>query len=216
MGFKLDKALLKEPDFNIIANNCWGAEVYKTFDLPFNTPIIGLYFYADCYIKLIGDFQENIRAELKFKPLSKYYSEKREYPVGLLKDDIEVHFLHYESEEEAYEKWTRRVKRISQDNEKLFFKFDDRDRCAPEHIRTFHDLRHTHKVSFTAKNYPDIKDNVHIPMKKGEETVMDGLKLFYECVNYFDLVKWLNGEGVNQRFNHKVRKLIATVKGGVT
>lgn len=214
MAFKLDKSLLKQPDFNIIANNCWGAEVYKTFDLPFNTPIIGLYFYADCYIKLVSNFQENIRTELKFKPLSKYYSEKRTYPVGVLKDDVEIHFLHYESEEEAYTKWTKRVQRISEDESKLFFKFDDRDRCTPDHIKAFHELPFANKVSFSAAAYPEYKENIQIPMKKGEETVMDGLKLFYECVNYFDLVKWLNGQGVNQGFNHKLKRLFAEVKGG--
>lgn len=42
--------------------------------------------------------------------------------IGKL-DDIEVVFLHYKSEEEAYQKWNRRKKRINYNN--LIFKFND-------------------------------------------------------------------------------------------
>lgn len=215
MELHLDKGLLKDEEFTIVANNCWGAEVYKTFSLPFNTPIIGLYFYADCYIKLVSNFQENIRSELKFKELSKYYDKPRDYPVGVIGDDIEIHFLHYESEDEAREKWTKRVKRVAHDESKLFFKFDDRDRCTSEHVEAFHRLPYKNKVSFTVKDYPELKDNVRIPMKKGETMVMDGLKLFYESVKYFDIVKWLNNEGVQHNFSNKLNKFIASVKSAI-
>ena len=36
-------------------------------------------------------------------------------PIGIL-DDIEVIFLHYKSEDEAYQKWNRRKERIVWDN----------------------------------------------------------------------------------------------------
>lgn len=36
-------------------------------------------------------------------------TKKHWYPIGKL-DDIEVHFSHYDSQEEAMEKWTRRKK----------------------------------------------------------------------------------------------------------
>ena len=212
MEFKLDKALLKNPDFTIVANNCWGAEVYKTFDLPFNTPIIGLYFYPDCFIKLLSDFQENIHSELKFTPQSKYHKEKRDYPVGLLRNDIEIHFLHYKNEEEAFQKWTKRAKRISTEDSKLFFKFDDRDGCKPSHIRQFHDFPFRNKISFSVQKHPEIPENINIPMKKEEQAVMDGLLLYYESVKYFDIIKWLNGEGVQQNFGNKFKHLMSSLK----
>ena len=46
--------------------------------------------------------------ELKFGAVSKYKDRAKTYPLGLL-DDIEIHFTHYKSEEEAHEKWERRT-----------------------------------------------------------------------------------------------------------
>lgn len=33
------------------------------------------------------------------------------YPIGRIKD-VDIHFLHYENEEEAYEKWNKRKERM--------------------------------------------------------------------------------------------------------
>ena len=48
-------------------------------------------------------------------------------PVGIL-EDIELHFLHYNSEIEAKNKWNRRKKRINYSN--ILFKFSDNDLCC--------------------------------------------------------------------------------------
>ncbi|WP_245150281.1 DUF1919 domain-containing protein, partial [Streptococcus pneumoniae] len=55
-----------------------------------------------------------------------------------LLDDIELHFLHYADEEEATQKWNRRLERIHWDN--LYFKFNDNDACTYELMKEFEEL----------------------------------------------------------------------------
>lgn len=76
--------------------------------------------------------------------------DDKEYPIGLIANDIEIHFIHYKDEDEAYAKWSRRVKRINWDN--LIVKFCDRDQCTEDLIRRFDKLPYSHKVCFTAKS----------------------------------------------------------------
>ena len=83
------------------------------------------------YIIFLKNLKEYINMDMKFiKPEdSKYkeyisYKDKRfgSYPMGKL-NDVEIHFLHYKSPEEAYEKWNRRRQRINFKN--LIVKFND-------------------------------------------------------------------------------------------
>ena len=119
IGSQSRKKKLKTTDFSIISNNCFAGIVYQHLGMEYNTPTVGLYFFADEYIKFLSDFDHYIKQELKIINTadSKYYQElvnkgQQNTIVGLL-DDVEIVFLHYKSNEEAIEKWNRRVKRLS-------------------------------------------------------------------------------------------------------
>jgi uncharacterized protein (DUF1919 family) len=184
-----------EPDdFCIIANNCWGAEVYKRYNLPFNTPIIGLYFYPDDYLNFILNLRKNLKTEVRFVKISKHI-ENQKHPVGVV-NGIEIHFLHYESEEVAFEKWTKRCKRVLENDKKLFFKFDDRDGATADHIHRFHQMEMHNRICFTKDSFTEYANNFRIPMPSSELSVMDGFDQFYVADKYFSLGKWLTGKGI--------------------
>ena len=47
-GFaKVRHKQLKNTDFTIISNNCWGGMVYESYDLPKESPTVGMFFMAD-------------------------------------------------------------------------------------------------------------------------------------------------------------------------
>ena len=52
---KKDKEALKDINFVIISDNCWGGSVYQWLDRPYNSPFVGLGIYGDCYIKLLSN-----------------------------------------------------------------------------------------------------------------------------------------------------------------
>jgi uncharacterized protein (DUF1919 family) len=185
---------VKNKNFTIISNNCWAGGIYEDLQMEYNTPTVGLFFYAPCYIKFLKNFQYYIQRPVTFKETS-IYDEGQElrktklYPLGVL-DDIEVHFLHYKNQTEALEKWNRRVKRINHHN--LYINFCDRDLCTEEHLQEFDKLPFDRKVCFTAKKYPELQSVVCLKKYKGEPFV--GV-LYIDKWGYrkeFNLANWLN------------------------
>lgn len=112
------------------------------------------------------------------------------YPIGLLGDDIEIHFLHYHSEQEAREKWERRVVRINWD--RLFISFSERDLCTPQHIAQFDALEFPRKVCFTANEYRDLSSIVWLKNYKGQGEVGDLYRDYKVVMKQFDIARWLN------------------------
>lgn len=190
---------LRNKTFTLISNNCWGSKVYKDLNIKYNTPFVGLFLYAPCYIKLLKNLDDYLKSELIFVNNSKYdssnqYRENKWYPIGVLKDEIEIHFLHYKSEAEAKEKWNRRKQRMNMDN--LFIEFSDRDLCTKELLKEFENLPFEYKVCFTAKNYIDISCAVQLKDYENEEHIGNIYEESYIVKKYFNVVGWINS---NQR-----------------
>lgn len=149
--------IIKNKNFTIISNNCWGGMVYESLDLPKQSPTVGLFFMADEYIKFLCRFPDILKSDIRFiDPNESKYREflkndKRfgSYPIGLI-DDVEIAFLHYHSREEVIEKWKRRVQRVNFN--KILFKMNDQNMCTDEHVKNFLSLDLPNKVFFTARN----------------------------------------------------------------
>lgn len=187
---------LRNKNFTILSNNCWAWSVYEDVGLPYDTPTIGLYFFANCYLKFLQRLEYYLQCKLEFKRDSLYDEGNRRiafsdfiYPIGKL-DDLEIHFFHYKTEEEAFQKWNKRVQRIHFDN--LFIAGSDKDLCTPEHIRQFDALPYKNKVFFSAKNYPELKSVVWLQSFAGQGSIGDIATHRWPCRKYFDVVKWLN------------------------
>lgn len=187
--------MLKNDTFTILSNDCWGAEVYRHFGLAYRTPFVGLFMMAPCYITLLEDWQHWLGRELTFVPQTKYPEcaashAAKGYPIGLLGGRLEVHFLHYKTEAEARDTWTKRLARINPDN--LFVKFDAaKDGATPEHMARFAALPFAHKVMFTDKPHPTQSVCLYIP---GWEK--DAAKLYRHSLRSLAITRWLNGTGL--------------------
>lgn len=190
--------------FVIISNNCWGGDIYQALDKPYNSPFIGMFINAPCYIKLLKHPEKYLlRTELTFIPRSKYpeLMAKPGYPIGQL-DDVEVHFLHFLSETEAREKWIRRIDRMNWDKTRWFVKFDDRDNCTDELIHEFHQLNYPNKISFTKRKFKEYRDN--IALKNPQDLI-----LLHTTYDLFDFVKWLKtGQTTNTSGNSMLSRFL--------
>ena len=76
---------------------------------------------------------------------------------------MEIEFLHYKSEDEAREKWTRRCKRINWDD--LLVVGSEVDECTKEDVENFVSLPYERKYFFARKKYDDIMSDCiyHVP-----------------------------------------------------
>lgn len=127
---------IKNKRISIISNNCWGGYMYQSCNLKYQSPFIGLFLFAPDYIQLLKNLDYYLSQDITFitRKQSKYADLIiEEYPIGMLGEGIEIHFLHYKSNEEAAEKWKQRVKRIDLNN--LIVKFCDRDLSTPEYMK---------------------------------------------------------------------------------
>ena len=205
IGLYIQKKRTRTNDFSIISNDCWGSEVYHYLDLKFASPFVGLFVMAPCYIKLLKDFESNLYSTLQFINVSKYeqLNENRLknnnfYPIGLLNDDIEIHFLHYKSQEDALVKWKRRLARVNKN--KLFIKFDcGKDLCTYEHIKEFEQLHFENKICLSPKKYKEFKSIVYI-----KDWDSDGALMFPKTMKYFDVIGWVNNNLIKNYFLFKI------------
>ncbi len=191
----ISRGRLINHNFSIISNDCWGGGVYEDLNIQYKTPTVGLFFYPEDYIEFVRHFKELIYKDLNFVTQSKYQecNVKREkngltYPIGIV-GGVEIHFLHYKSQQDAMEKWIRRRERINFDN--LFFKFSDRENCSYKHIKEFCMLPISNKVVFTSKPL-DLIDVVFLPKYEGQPTIGDIYTDRWAYRSQFDVVKWLN------------------------
>ncbi len=177
--------------FSIISNDCWGAEIYKLLNRPFNTPFIGLMLMSPCYIKLLENPRYYLSLPLFFKGESKYFSIREiqnlsNFPIGVLGDSgIEIQFLHYSSEQTAAEKWARRVKRIDWNN--LFIKYDcGKDYATKEHVNKFLSMKYEHLLIFGNDDYGFKKVIVTTKYSK------NAVEQFKNCFLNFNPINWVN------------------------
>ena len=181
---KLLKQNLKNKDFTIISNNCWGGAIYQKYGLEYRSPTVGLYILGHDFVKLCSDWERYMKLQLEFIPWesASYYhalKDKEKYPVAKL-GDIEIYFMHYRSEQEAAEKWYRRAKRINP--EKMIFKLSQREGCSKEDIEAFMALPQNNKVCFA---YDRVDGAIFVPELEGFagdespiiETLFDELQL---------------------------------------
>jgi uncharacterized protein (DUF1919 family) len=190
------RSKLRNQDFSIICNNCIAGAIYQKFGLPYSTPTVGLFFFADDYIEFLQNFEVYIQQQLSFVESSRHPEanialRKERYPIGILGDHVEIHFLHYKDENEAAEKWNRRKERINLNN--LFFIYSDRDNFREIYLDTYEKLHFEHKIFLSSK--PRGKSDLVVFVRDYQEELQVGLSQHngkYE--KYIDIVKWLNGK----------------------
>lgn len=147
--------------------------------------------YAPEYIALLRNLEYNLSQPLRFikHEQSKYKNiVPTQYILGVLGDTgIEIVFMHYHLEEEALEKWNRRMKRINWSN--MIVKFSDTDCCTDELILEFDKMPFEHKVCFTAKKHPSCKSLIAMKEYNGKPFVLYEWAYSYR---YYDFVKEAN------------------------
>lgn len=145
---------LKNFNFSIISNNCWGGVVYRKLGIKYSTPTCGLFFFSDDYLKFVSKLSLYLNSDLiqiNYND-SKYIDEltamniNSDTVIGKL-IDIEIIFLHYNSFSEAKKKWDKRKNRVNYDD--LLIKFSDQNCFKYKNFEEFDKLPYKHKLFIT-------------------------------------------------------------------
>ena len=193
IGSKKRRKKLKIENPTIISNNCWGGIVSQYLGIKYYTPTVGLYFFAEEYIKFLERFDYYIEQKLKIIDTkdSKYYKnmlkKKEENAIVGKLDDVEIVFLHMKTGKEAIEKWNKRVQRINK--KYIIFKFCEQNECTKKHVERFEKLPFKNKICFTTKDYPGYKSVIWFKDQvKNKEVVRDS----YESHKYLNIIDYIN------------------------
>ena len=202
---------LRLKNFTIVSNNCWGSHIYQHLARPYQTPFVGLFLAPECYVALVSRFRWYLEQPLRFKTRSRHEyinafrdHQKLNYPIGYLGDGIEIQFLHYDSEAEAAQKFSRRLERVNREDSKLFFKFCDRDGCTADQLVSFDACNVANKVCFVSRPMKNLQHSVWIPESDGRQ-VPDAIQLSRLSPKYFDVADWINGGSGSPRGRHPFR-----------
>jgi len=193
---KKDIALLKDERFVIICDNCWAGSVYQWLERPYNSPFISIGIYGDCYLKLLSNFDYYMNLPLEFITESQYDKREITYPLALL-DDVELHFTHYKTQEDAKTKWERRTARMFEEKnmDKYIFMMSDAWYANEQNFKDFNNLPYKNKISFSINNYEhlNLQNHYHIleKDKKDKDRVPNGVKLFKIMFIYLNFYKWM-------------------------
>ena len=124
---------LKTKHFTIISNDCVAGVIYHRLGMQYLSPTVWTYIFPDEYLRFLGKLKWYLQQPLRFTDKSKHTCAVYDrygrlvkdchYPVGVLGGDVEIHFLHSKTKEDALNQWNRRVARINYEN--LFALFVD-------------------------------------------------------------------------------------------
>ena len=134
--------------------------------------------------------------ESKFHNVNKSRSAGKRYPIGII-GSAEIHFLHYESEQEALAKWNRRKARIDMDN--LYFLMVANGPYDETLLRRYASKNAQDKVFFHQERERQLPSGVYIP---SDAPNMGNLYSQYQrFVGYFDFADWMLKKELRSRLD---------------
>jgi uncharacterized protein (DUF1919 family) len=202
----IDRKSLKDLKFSIISNDCWGGAVYQSLGIQYQTPFVGTRIPDRCYLKLLKNLRAYLESPLEFSSRSRYPSIEQElteryFPIGVLKDEVEIHFYHETDWKRAEYNWNRRLERIQWDN--LFIKFSDFfQEDFHEYLQEFESLDFEYKLCLTSKLYSEFSSAFFIPSFQE-----NACKRFFDTNQYFDILAWLKKTHGSDLQNYQIPKL---------
>ena len=139
---------IKKNGLSIISNDCIGGIIYHDLGLKFLSPTINLFFETqDDYLEFLSDVNY-------YSNVSPIQVERKDvnYPVGkLVKGDKEVliHFMHYDTFENAVSKWVERGKRINYDKLFVIWHVGNENGPTKSDLVLFDDFKFIKKILIT-------------------------------------------------------------------
>lgn len=173
----------------IISHNCIGGVLSHELGLRFLSPTVNLFMVNEDFIK----FCENIEYYLSLEIMPYDGPIKREYPLGRC-GDLVLFFVHYDSFEEAKQKWNERKERVNMDN--IYIIATDRDGFNTDLLERFKKLPYRNKKLFSHLPIENTEDVVYIKGYENHnqiEPLTNKVEGGRYLIDQFDWVSWLNG-----------------------
>ena len=183
------RSAIKNKTATFLCPNCIGGILFHDLDLQFRSPTVNTMMIQSDFVKFVLNLEDYLNQELVF-----FRHPELNCPCAKL-GDITIHFTHYQTQQEAEQKWRERSARI--DRNTLFIFLSERDGLTREDFLRLGSVSARGLVIFTANEYADIPYTVQIKKYSRDGFVGNILAMSYltgqrEYEKYFDFVEWFN------------------------
>lgn len=166
------KSKLDLSDISLISMNCLGGVLYIDCGEKFLTPTIDLFFEPSDFIKFVNnlDLYLNEVPRVVMGP---------HFPVGVL-GNIKIYFMHYNSPDEAKQKWEDRKRRINKD--RIFVIMVDRYGLSKKDFEDFKKIKYP-KFLLTNKKDFQCGDSIYMTKYRKLDELPDiipGRRMYYK------------------------------------
>ena len=142
---------------SLICSNCTGGILYHWLGLQFRSPFINLYMTSEDFITAMENLPEFLESEIKELKDSGY-----NYPVGVGAYNTKIHFMHYDTFEQAIKKWNERKERVNFNNIGIMLTNFGGGEQRMDLLQRFEALPYKHKVVFTRVPVEGVKSAFYI------------------------------------------------------
>lgn len=195
---KLEGHFLKNKNYTIISNNCWGGWVYRYYGKKYSSPTVGNFIMSSDYLRFIKNLKHYMETDLVFilpdeahdkEWLKENVPKFGQYPIGRI-DDVDVHFLHASGNDQAYSDWNRRKARI--DYSRIIVKFSTQNHWTKDQCIDFMnwDFPAENKLFFTTRKIIDTDYEKVFMRDAGLSDTRDEGRFYQKYVN---MTKVING-----------------------
>lgn len=186
------RAQLTNHDFSLITSDCLGGVICHDLKVRMDSPTRNFYFDASDYIEFCRNLDKYLAMSLE-----PYMDSNSPYLMARC-GDVKLYLVHYDSFEQARDKWETRKVRIHKDN--MFFIMTDRNHCTEADLKAFNDLPYENKVCFTHIPYPQYESTFYIKGSENAPYLESMMNYVHEWwirryYDQFDFVSWLNNGG---------------------
>ena len=179
---------LTNSDFTILCSNCLGGCIYHRLNMQFLSPTINLHLDQHDFVKFLLHLDYYCNEELHF------INCDASYPVGTLGGsdypEIKINFTHYKNEEEARDKWNKRVKRINKDN--LYIIMYNIQDITIEELHQLDNYPCNNKALINWKEMPEIEWSVHVDPGKKNNYLARNILGLRQYERKWDFISFLN------------------------
>jgi uncharacterized protein (DUF1919 family) len=180
-------------DFSVISNDCWGGMAYEELSTRYASPFVGLFLVPEDFVTLAAELRESVEDEITFRDRSRheYINEWRDdignaYPIGVLRNGVEIQFLFYANAIDAKKRWERRLARINWS--KLRFKLSWHEYPGSDAaVRRFAGLPISAKLILGPNGMGENPHCVTLP-----DFSTDGTQQYWRGHKAFDVAKYLD------------------------
>lgn len=147
--------------------------LYNDFGMRFNSPFINLFIPANHFVEILKNIDD-----IKKWDIEDITPQWCNYPIGLLNNAWEIHFMHYESYEAAITKWKTRITRMNLDD--IYAVLVETASCSNDDLLAFDGINRLNikKIAITSFTNDNILCSHVIRNYDGKN--ING-ELFYKC-----------------------------------